>query len=969
MTASLVLASWLLLPALYRVAPAVAMGKIIFYHITIAVSPAQGGTVSYLSPNTASGVLPVTSGNTVTFTFTPTTGYYLSQISIDNVALPVPLPVSYTFSNVQASHTIAVNFRPYSCQGFLPVAEIACANNPLPVNNTTPYTLPVASCSVPTPCQATCNAPAYTLWAIPNRYLGCGFACQGTLPANSSPCLMGPWNIPANTSTSWTLTSNCGAKQPACIAGCNTGFTLSGDKSACVPVWTVTITPPATGGTISYRGTPLTTTRSFSFAQGTSPSFTFRPNTGYTVNQVLINGQQVVMQGNTFTLTNISDNYTISATFAPIPPPVTISSGIDNLWHNTPVTFTLTSTGTNPIANTYYSTDGSVPSLVYTAPVTLFIDGTYTIKFYSVDTAGITENVETATNQVKINTRTLPGAITLAAFNGQMGRDSTAPAPTFSPFIRGDVNGDGVVNATDLQILTNYLNGNHSLLSSYDIGDINGDGAITQADIDYLSAYLAGSGPAPHLPFPAPAVIHPYYCAASPCLAVLNNRVIKFIVYYLAPSSTGCAQWAGIAIDPATDMELARYELEAQYGDAATDSSFSIKYSRADDLAANKSGLPETIALFTMTTYFHDNGLGQQVRDEIDTNTAITLLADLVNNVDAGPIPTQASVSLAAQTTGSAVSTSIQPPPGQPGGGNQQFPRCPNGCSGPVNLPFKASPAMNECCDFHDVCYAEGGDLIDKQMCDVRLRVCLSDATSAWQNIAGHIIPIFITKEIAQWFREHFADGAFRWTNERLTCGVIDDLLSNGYGWACREPLIRLPIITKSCQDTDWTCTVHKGVIPPNMPAEDHNYSCIYRTYSPDWPPASLSQGQTAQKSSSFATNTATPQFTGGQCPAISHCGDGNIDPGEECDGTNLGGKTCSTIGLGVPIATGATLRCTPECKFDKLSCTCGNGQRDPGMGEDCEGVDMGGQNCQTLGYQSGNLGCLNCRFDVSTCI
>jgi hypothetical protein len=50
-----------------------------------------------------------------------------------------------------------------------------------------------------------------------------------------------------------------------------------------------------------------------------------------------------------------------------------------------------------------------------------------------------------------------------------------------------------------------------------------------------------------------------------------------------------------------------------------------------------------------------------------------------------------------------------------------------------------------------------------------------------------------------------------------------------------------------------------------------------------------------------------------------SACGNGRIDPGEQCDGTNLNGQTCSTLAMGF---TGGTLRCSSLCAFDTTMCT-----------------------------------------------
>jgi hypothetical protein len=53
---------------------------------------------------------------------------------------------------------------------------------------------------------------------------------------------------------------------------------------------------------------------------------------------------------------------------------------------------------------------------------------------------------------------------------------------------------------------------------------------------------------------------------------------------------------------------------------------------------------------------------------------------------------------------------------------------------------------------------------------------------------------------------------------------------------------------------------------------------------------------------------------TGG---GYSDCGNGMIDLGEQCDGANLGGESCSSLGEGT-----GEIRCTAECAFDVGMCT-----------------------------------------------
>lgn len=94
-------------------------------------------------------------------------------------------------------------------------------------------------------------------------------------------------------------------------------------------------------------------------------------------------------------------------------------------------------------------------------------------------------------------------------------------------------------------------------------------------------------------------------------------------------------------------------------------------------------------------------------------------------------------------------------------------------------------------------------------------------------------------------------------------------------------------------------------------------------------------------------------------------CGDGNITGAEECDGTNLNGESCASLGY-----NGGTLSCSSACTFDVGGCynvQCGNGVQE--AGEECDGSDLGGVSCADLGYQSGQLGCTSqCDYDTSSC-
>ena len=94
-------------------------------------------------------------------------------------------------------------------------------------------------------------------------------------------------------------------------------------------------------------------------------------------------------------------------------PPTTIATGADALWHNRPVTVTLTATdnpGGSGVASITYSVDGGSPTTVtatttkvtIAAPADHSNDGSHTLSFYATDNAANAEAPQTVS--VKIDT-------------------------------------------------------------------------------------------------------------------------------------------------------------------------------------------------------------------------------------------------------------------------------------------------------------------------------------------------------------------------------------------------------------------------------------------------------------------------------------------------------------------------------------------------------------------------------------
>ena len=110
---------------------------------------------------------------------------------------------------------------------------------------------------------------------------------------------------------------------------------------------------------------------------------------------------------------------------------------------------------------------------------------------------------------------------------------------------------------------------------------------------------------------------------------------------------------------------------------------------------------------------------------------------------------------------------------------------------------------------------------------------------------------------------------------------------------------------------------------------------------------------------------TSTAAGSGGMA-----CGNERTDPGsgETCDGSDLASADCKSINQGY---LGGTLACKDDCSgYDTTECiplTCDNGMIDGT--EQCDGMDLGMQTCESQGFAAGMLSCgSNCQFDVTGC-
>ena len=121
----------------------------------------------------------------------------------------------------------------------------------------------------------------------------------------------------------------------------------------------------------------------------------------------------------------------------------------------------------------------------------------------------------------------------------------------------------------------------------------------------------------------------------------------------------------------------------------------------------------------------------------------------------------------------------------------------------------------------------------------------------------------------------------------------------------------------------------------------------------------------TGSSSSDTSSSSSGEPSTSSSSSGGPVCGDDDQDAGEECDGTDLAGYNCVTLG---PDFTSGTLACAADCTFDTSACfVCGNDVIDGP--EVCDGSDLGGNDCASAGFVDGTLACTpECTFDTSAC-
>jgi rhamnogalacturonyl hydrolase YesR len=307
---------------------------------TISASAGSGGSIS------PTGNVSVNQGDNQTFTISPNAGFIVSSVTVDGTNVgAVP---SYTFTNVQANHTIIAAFQPTNLT--FTITSSAGASGTITPSGTTTVTqgsnqtftmsanagFIISNVVIDGVSQGPLNsytfsniqsndnitvaflptATTFTLTASASS----GGTISGTNPTGKMLPLSGPITVIQGTNQSFTIVPDSGFVVSSVIVdgasvGAVTSYTFSNVltnhtiSAAFQAVPTFTITASAgTNGTINPSDTITVT-------QGSNQSVSIAANSGFTVSNVTVDGASVgAVTGYTFS--NVQANHTISATFA-----------------------------------------------------------------------------------------------------------------------------------------------------------------------------------------------------------------------------------------------------------------------------------------------------------------------------------------------------------------------------------------------------------------------------------------------------------------------------------------------------------------------------------------------------------------------------------------------------------------------------------------------------------------------------
>ncbi|MFT3910448.1 MAG: T9SS type A sorting domain-containing protein [Ferruginibacter sp.] len=388
---------------------------------TITVNPGTGGSIS---PVTGS----FTEGSNNTYTITASNGYARTDVIVDGVSVGnVP---TYTFTNIQANHTISATFTPTSYI----VNASAGANGSISPTGTSNV-----SAGVPLTYTITPDA--------------C-YAIEDVLVDGASVGAVGTYTFSASTGGSHTISAS---------------FVLR--------TYTITVNAGANGSI-----TPGTA----SLNCGSNATYNITPAACYSIADVIVDGAS---QGaiSSYTFSNITANHTISATFTLISYTITVNQAIGG--SITPVTGSVScgSDATYTIA----SNPGYVRTGVIVDGVPVGNPSTYTFNNVQADHS-ITATFVTSFYSVSASAGANGSISPNGTNNFSFGIPTTYTITPNACYAVADVLVDGVsAGAVTTYTFNANTVGNHTISATFVLTTYNIITSTSDSDVGYLSP---GSG-------------------------------------------------------------------------------------------------------------------------------------------------------------------------------------------------------------------------------------------------------------------------------------------------------------------------------------------------------------------------------------------------------------------------------------------------------------------------------------------
>jgi hypothetical protein len=288
---------------------------------------ATAGANGSISP---SGVSSVLYGAGQTYTITAAAGYHVSDVLIDGIS--VGAITSYSFTNVTANHTISATFaaNPFTITASASGSGSISPAGAVSVNNGASQTYTITAAAtyhVSDVLVDGVSAGAITSYSFTNvtanhtisaTFAANPFTITASASGSGSISPAGAVSVNNGASQTYTITPAAGYHVSDVLvdgisAGAITSYsftniTVNHTISATFAVNPFTITASASGsGSISPAG-------AVSVNNGASQTFSIKPNTGYYIVGVTVDGASVGAVA-TYTFTNVAANHTIAATF------------------------------------------------------------------------------------------------------------------------------------------------------------------------------------------------------------------------------------------------------------------------------------------------------------------------------------------------------------------------------------------------------------------------------------------------------------------------------------------------------------------------------------------------------------------------------------------------------------------------------------------------------------------------------